>query len=290
MKAERPNNYEGAKSARPKARGRFGIRPDGNLRNALLRRGGASAIARPGPDFAVKPDDRPALKRTEPSHNLVLLVVCSLLFHAALFLAFYRGASPSDSIGEIGISVDVVIGTDTNASLTQPSRESDARTANQIAADSKPADKHVVSTPQGEIEAGERAKLAPDAKSAERKKIARSPSASMPSLASSDIRGRSNADINYRGQVAAHLARHRQFPAEARSRGDEGTTLVTFSIDDGGTVTRIQLMRGSGIASFDQETQAMVRRASPFPTPPSGLPMTFTVPIRFYLFLMGEDE
>ena len=42
-------------------------------------------------------------------------------------------------------------------------------------------------------------------------------------------------------------------------------------------------MRGSGVASIDAETQAMVRRASPFPAPPSGRSMTFTVPVRFYL-------
>jgi periplasmic protein TonB len=48
-------------------------------------------------------------------------------------------------------------------------------------------------------------------------------------------------------------------------------------------VTSVRLARGSGIASFDQEVQAMVRRASPFPAPPSGQPKSFMVPVSFRL-------
>jgi protein TonB len=59
--------------------------------------------------------------------------------------------------------------------------------------------------------------------------------------------------------------------------------VVSFSIDAGGRVTRVVLVRGTGIASLDQESQAMVRRASPFPPPPSGRPMTITAPVNFGL-------
>jgi periplasmic protein TonB len=96
-------------------------------------------------------------------------------------------------------------------------------------------------------------------------------------------RGRSDADSNYRGLVAAHLARYKRFPADARSRGDQGVASVSFSLDGGGRVTSVGLMRGSGVASLDQEVQAMVHRASPFPAPPSGRPMSFTVPVSFRL-------
>jgi protein TonB len=95
--------------------------------------------------------------------------------------------------------------------------------------------------------------------------------------------GRSDADTNYRGLAAAHLARFKQFPAEARSRGDQGNGLVTFSIDGSGRVTKVALVRGTGVASLDQETQAMVRRASPFPPPPGGRPVTITAPVSFHL-------
>jgi periplasmic protein TonB len=95
--------------------------------------------------------------------------------------------------------------------------------------------------------------------------------------------GRSDYDTNYRGLVAAHLARYKQYPADARSRGDRGTAAVTFSIGGGGGVTSVSLARSSGIASIDQEVQAMVRRASPFPAPPGGRSQSFTVPVSFHL-------
>ena len=96
-------------------------------------------------------------------------------------------------------------------------------------------------------------------------------------------RGRSDADSNYRGLVAAHLARYKRFPADAHSRGDQGVANVSFSLDAGGRVTSVALVRGSGVASLDQEVQAMVHRASPFPAPPGGRAMSFIVPVSFRL-------
>jgi len=94
-------------------------------------------------------------------------------------------------------------------------------------------------------------------------------------------RGRSDADSNYRGLVAAHLARYKRFPADAQARGDHGSTIVSFGIDGNGRVTSVRLVSASGIGSIDQESQAMVRRASPVPPPPSGHAMTVTVPLSF---------
>jgi TonB family protein len=37
------------------------------------------------------------------------------------------------------------------------------------------------------------------------------------------------------------------------------------------------------VASFDAESLAMVKRASPFPAPPSGQSVNFTVPVNFSL-------
>src|SRR6185436_14731847 len=95
--------------------------------------------------------------------------------------------------------------------------------------------------------------------------------------------GRSDRDTNYPGIVSAHLRRHQQYPSDARSRGDQGTATVSFGLDGGGRVTSARLVRGSGVASIDQEVQAMVRRASPFPAPPDGRGVSFTVPVRFQL-------
>ncbi len=95
--------------------------------------------------------------------------------------------------------------------------------------------------------------------------------------------GRSDNDTNYRGIVAAHLARYKQYPADARSRGEHGTAAVAFSLDGGGRVTSVRLARSSGVASIDQEVQSMVHRASPFPAPPNGRPQAFSVPVNFSL-------
>ncbi len=93
--------------------------------------------------------------------------------------------------------------------------------------------------------------------------------------------GRSPTDPNYNGLVAAHLARYKQFPPEARAAHLQGSATVRFGLDGHGSVAFVRLVRGTGIASIDQEVQAMVRRASPFPPPPGGQPMTFTVPVSF---------
>jgi TonB family protein len=108
--------------------------------------------------------------------------------------------------------------------------------------------------------------------------------ASIASVASNGTgRGRSDAETNYRGLVAAHLSRYRQFPAELRSRGEQGTATVTFRLDATGRVVSVRLVRGSGNAGIDRETEAMVHRASPFPAPPDGRAVTFTVPVSFHL-------
>jgi protein TonB len=110
------------------------------------------------------------------------------------------------------------------------------------------------------------------------------PPSSAATIASNSVgRGRSDDDTNYRGVIAAHLARHKQFPTDARGRGDEGNPAVTFTIDGGGRVISVRLAHSAGIASLDQEVEAMVRRASPFPAPPAGHAMTFTVPVSFQL-------
>jgi periplasmic protein TonB len=93
--------------------------------------------------------------------------------------------------------------------------------------------------------------------------------------------GRSQLNSNYPGIVFAHLARQKRFPDEARSRGEQGTATVSFSLDGGGRLTRVSLVRGTGSAILDQEVTAMVRRASPFPAPPDGRPLSFTAPVNF---------
>jgi protein TonB len=46
-------------------------------------------------------------------------------------------------------------------------------------------------------------------------------------------------------------------------------------------VTRVAVVQSSGHSTLDQEAQAMVRRASPFPPPPDRAAKSFTIPVRF---------
>lgn len=89
---------------------------------------------------------------------------------------------------------------------------------------------------------------------------------------------------NYNGRVSAHLRRHQQrYPAGARSNNIAGSGLVAFSINAGGVVTSVSVIRSTGAQVLDQEMTAMVRRASPFPAPPDGQPRNFNFPMKFDL-------
>ena len=117
-----------------------------------------------------------------------------------------------------------------------------------------------------------------------REKAAKEAKASAPSSQANNVGiGRSDRDTNYPGLVSSHLRRYQQYPADARSRGDQGTASVTFGIGGSGSVTSVRLARSSGVGSIDQEVQAMVRRASPFPAPPGGRAQSFTIPVNFRL-------
>lgn len=312
------------------------------------------------PPLHVGAAQRPAPMIRRPARGLVYLglLTASLLAHSALLLWFDHAPAPLASVGEVSVSVELVLGAQAAAgqsSTPSPSEvesaaapESEdpqadtpqtARAEPETAQQDSPPEPAVTqaeppaSEPQAAVQPSEAPAPTPDvtvapsaelpvpakpaeaprraeprelpaARAPERKRIeaarpsrdtprraergesarTQSAPASTASAASSGIGvGRSDAVSNYRGIVAAHLARHKQFPAEARARGAQGTTTVTFSIDGGGRVTSVQLGRASGIASIDRETEAMVRRASPFPAPPGGRGMSFTAPVSFHL-------
>ena len=88
---------------------------------------------------------------------------------------------------------------------------------------------------------------------------------------------------DYHRRVGAHLARHRQYPALARKHGQQGDAIVRFRIDGTGRVEAVSLAQGSGWDLLDREAVAMITRASPFPAPPSGQSLSFTVPVRFQM-------
>lgn len=91
----------------------------------------------------------------------------------------------------------------------------------------------------------------------------------------------SASSAKWQARLMAHLERRKKYPPGARSRREAGTVLVRFSIDDAGNVLDAQLARSSGFAELDREVLALVRRASPVPAPPAGMPHAITAPVRF---------
>jgi protein TonB len=85
----------------------------------------------------------------------------------------------------------------------------------------------------------------------------------------------------WQSRLMAHLERRKRYPSGARSRGEQGTAYVRFSIDDAGNVLSASLARSSGFSELDSEVVEMVRRASPVPAPPPGVNKTITAPVRF---------
>lgn len=266
-----------------------------------------------------------------------LLLIGSVAAHAGLFAWFMQEPPPRASIGLEVISVELVLGAQSEAGTAQTPGEASVESAHspdiappddtrtelteqpvpevketpkpeiqepkpvvqeepkpqmqavappeplpepELAVDPEPKKEPVVEAVK-EIPKPVAKKPVKEKGKAKRQRIA---AASQQSVAANSVgRGSSQSDSNYRGMVIAHLSRHKQFPSEARSRGEQGVASVTFSIDGNGRVTSVRLSRSSGSSTLDHEVQAMARRASPFPAPPSGRSMSFTAPINFNL-------
>ncbi|WP_109118922.1 energy transducer TonB [Azospirillum sp. TSO22-1] len=92
--------------------------------------------------------------------------------------------------------------------------------------------------------------------------------------------------VDYAASVSSRLERLKTYPRQARLQRQEGTVLVRFRVDAEGQVVSCAIAGGSGYALLDEEACALVRRASPLPSPPgtSGQgSLELTVPVRFFL-------
>jgi protein TonB len=90
--------------------------------------------------------------------------------------------------------------------------------------------------------------------------------------------------VRWQSLLAAHIEHFKRYPIEARSRGDQGTARVAFTIDHEGRLLSSRIVQSSGSATLDKETLAMLARAQPMPRPPdqvSDAELTFVVPVRF---------
>ena len=111
---------------------------------------------------------------------------------------------------------------------------------------------------------------------------AAAPAAPQPGLSPSA----SAAESSWRDRLIAHLQRNKRYPDGAQSRREQGTAVLSFTIDRDGHVLARHIVRSSGISELDAEVLAMVQRAQPLPPFPPSMPqarMNLTVPIRFSL-------
>jgi len=96
----------------------------------------------------------------------------------------------------------------------------------------------------------------------------------------------SAAQASWRDLLVAHLQRHKRYPADAQARREQGTVLLSFTMDRNGHVLARSIAHSSGVSQLDQEVMAMIQRAQPLPAFPPAMPqprMSLTVPIRFSL-------
>lgn len=90
------------------------------------------------------------------------------------------------------------------------------------------------------------------------------------------------AQAAWRRQLVAHLERQKRYPLAGVERPAD--IIVRFTINRQGSLTAVEIAKGSGDKQFDQAALDMVRRADPLPKPPPGVAdhnLSFRVPISF---------
>lgn len=91
---------------------------------------------------------------------------------------------------------------------------------------------------------------------------------------------------NYAAKIRSWLYAHKTYPRRSRMRREEGVVRVRFVLDRRGQLLEGEVIGRSGFAALDEEGQAMLSRASPYPAAPQDMPGTrieFTVPIEWQL-------
>ncbi|MFT8419803.1 MAG: energy transducer TonB, partial [Acetobacter sp.] len=92
--------------------------------------------------------------------------------------------------------------------------------------------------------------------------------------------------VTWQGLLLGRLEKFKRYPAQAQAAEQQGTSMLTFTMDRKGRVLSARLASSSGHAALDEETLALVHRADPLPTPPDsvqGERITLTVPVEFDL-------
>ena len=87
-----------------------------------------------------------------------------------------------------------------------------------------------------------------------------------------DVKAPAGTSRSYAAKVRSWLYAHKVYPRRARMRREEGQVQVRFVLDRAGMLLEGALIQKSGNAVLDEEAEAMLRRASPYPRAPAELP------------------
>jgi protein TonB len=87
--------------------------------------------------------------------------------------------------------------------------------------------------------------------------------------------GANAAVSNYPGLVSRKIARQKRPKAATKA-----AAIVSFTIAASGAIAKISIIKSSGSAKFDKSAVVLVRRASPFPKPPSGAKRSYNVKVK----------
>ena len=101
-----------------------------------------------------------------------------------------------------------------------------------------------------------------------------------------DVRAPAGTSRSYAAKIRSWLYAHKIYPRRARMRREEGQVQVRFVLSRAGMLLESAVIRGSGNEVLDEEAEAMLRRAAPYPPAPaelSGERIEFTAPILFTL-------
>lgn len=94
----------------------------------------------------------------------------------------------------------------------------------------------------------------------------------------------SNSQITYRDMFFAKILGEKRYPEKARKRQIEGAGFLEISLDSGGRVTNLNLLKSTGSDLLDEEIFSLIKRAEPFPKLPNDLAeFKARLPIEFSL-------
>jgi protein TonB len=143
----------------------------------------------------------------------------------------------------------------------------------------KPEPKAVEKKPEEDKQKAETAVMQETAPAPSAEQTAATPAAPIPGSEA----GR-KAIAQWRDLLLARLQQNKRYPAGARSRGEQGVVMLSFTVDRSGHVLARSIAKSSGVAALDEEVLAMVKRAEPLPAFPPAIvqpEVHLTVPIRF---------